>query len=163
MEAAERFGVVSELVVRGETLPSWVELGARLEMPDERWQPFDPLHAVADVTSQWTSVPHDWTNVNALWLGLEDDGSRRFVDPVAFADLDANNFPTRVVWRAERWHSQALTEFARLASDSADFGAYDYALPLAWLALLVRHVRPAPPHMTVLAGHGDGDYFVMHG
>ena len=64
-----------------------------MELPDERWQPFDPLRAVADVTSQWTSVPHDWTNVSALWLGLEDDGSRRFVDPVAFSDLDGNNFP----------------------------------------------------------------------
>lgn len=161
MNDAARFGVVEQLVIKSTVAPSWFELGTQLEMPDTHWQPFDPLLEVSAVSSQWTSVAHDWTNVQALWLGLESDGSRSFVDPVAFTELDDNDFPSRMAWQADRWYSETLTEFAKLAPASTDYAAYDYTLPLAWLALLVHHVRPAPPHVFVLAGHGDGDYLAI--
>jgi len=98
MDSSDRFRTIDALV-HGQLVPSWDEICTGLELPDERWRGHDPATSVAGLRQSWDAREIDWTETVVLWLGVESNGERTFLDPVGYGELDETGFPLRPRWR----------------------------------------------------------------
>jgi len=156
VDLAARFTEVERMIGHGA---SWLDVGAVLNLPDDRWRGHDPEKAAPALRSLWDRGSRQWAGVGVLWLGIESDGLNSFLDPVGYSTLDDTGFPVGPVWRADHLSSSDLTSFADYSRSNPRSNGYDYWAPIAWTGLLVHLLDPAPSTVTVLAGFSDGDWF----
>ena len=160
MDLEERFDQLETQLNEAQP-PTWLEIGAALDLPDDRWRAHDPANAVAAFRSAWRQHVGDWTGVTALWLGIETEGNAFYLCPIAYGTLDETGFPMDEKWHATDLVSDDLAAFAAYHREDRSSNAYDYWAPLAWTGLMVRLLDPAPRTVTVLAGFAGGDWLTF--
>jgi hypothetical protein len=162
MDSAEWFRAIERIVVESDDLPAWHRVCREIALPDERWRRHDPALSLPSLQAVWLAQAPDWSVAQVLWFGIETDGTSTWLDPVGYSSLNETGLPQEAVWHGGPLESADLQAFTRYAVDGDQcYDAYDYAAPLAWTALAVRLLRPAPRGVTVLAGFGGGDWFVF--
>ena len=162
MNNADRFRAVERLVSLPEP-PSWEQLCAEIDMPDQRWREHDPRESLSALREAWADVAADWTQARVLWLGIESDGTQSYLQVGGYAELDETDFPQGLVWRGGELPSDDLTAFAGYAR-----GAMTRATTRTTTEPLLRGqvwryacFSPAPPDVSILAGFGGGDWLVF--
>ena len=160
MDFEERFDRIESQLNEAQP-PSWSAICATLDFPDERWRNHDPADALAAFRAVWQQHVADWTDVTALWLGIQTDGTTSYLCPIAYGSLDDTGFPNDHNWHGVDIDSADLAAFAGYFEEDHDNNAYNYWAPLAWTGLMVRLLAPAPPTVTVLAGFAGGDWLTF--
>jgi hypothetical protein len=157
MDMAASFIVIDHML-HADQVPSWLDLGCALGLPDDRWRGHDPQEMPVNELATWRSLVESHEAAGVVWLGIAEFEDRTAVDPIGYAELGAEDFPRDLLWRADQIPSQDLSAFSDYARDPRAYDAYSYTVSLPWLGTAVRlHLVGA----KVQAGFSDGDYLTF--